>query len=83
LLPDPPRREQKALYSDCTTDARGVCILHGVAPGDYHAYTVPREAALDFPNPDSAKELEKQAKAVKVAEGDHQSLQLEATPSDR
>jgi hypothetical protein len=80
LLPDPPRQEQMALYSSCTTDARGVCTLRGVAPGDYHAFAVRKEAGLDFRDPDSTKDLEKQAQAVKVAEGDRQSVEIAVAP---
>lgn len=83
LLPDPPRREQIALYGRCMTDARGGCVLHGVAPGDYHAFAVPKEASLDFRSPDSTKGIEKQARAVKVAEGDRQRVEVEVAPDDQ
>jgi hypothetical protein len=83
LLPDSPRREQMALYGICMTDARGVCTLRGVAPGDYHAFAVPKDAGLDFRDPNSTKDLEKHAKAVKVAEGDRQSLEIEVAPDDQ
>jgi hypothetical protein len=58
-------------------------MLRGVAPGDYHAFAVPKEAGLDFRSPESTKDLEKQAKAVKVAEGDRQSVEVEVAPDDR
>lgn len=83
LLPDPPRREQMALYGTCMTDARGVCMLRGVAPGDYHAFAFPKAAGLDFRDPDSTKDLEKQAKAVKVAEGNRQRVEVEVAPDDQ
>ncbi|MBZ5579807.1 MAG: carboxypeptidase-like regulatory domain-containing protein [Acidobacteriia bacterium] len=83
LLPDAPRREQKALYGACMTDARGVCALQGVAPGDYHAFAAPKDAGLDFYDPDSTKDLEKQAKAVKVAEGDHQTVEIDVALEER
>ena len=83
LLPDPPRREQMALYGTCMTDARGICTLRGVAPGDYHAFAFPKEAGLDFRDPDSTKDLEKQAKAVKVAEGDRQRVEVEVARDDQ
>jgi hypothetical protein len=83
LPPDPPRRDQLALHGTCTSDARGICTLHGVAPGDYHAFAVPKEAGLDFRDPESIKALEKQAKAVKVAEGERQSVKVEVAPDDQ
>jgi hypothetical protein len=72
-----------ALHGTCMTDARGVCTLRGVAPGDYHAFAAPREAGLDFRDPDSTKDLEKRAKAVKVAEGDRQSVEVEVAPDEQ
>lgn len=83
LLPDPPRRDHLALHCTCTSDARGICTLHGVAPGDYHAFAAPNEAGLDFRDPDSIKALEKQSKAVKVAEGERHSVEIEVAPDDQ
>jgi len=80
LLPDAPRRDQMALYGTCVTDPRGSCTLLGVPPGEYHAFAFAAEAGLDLRDPESTKDLEKQAKAVKVAEGDHVSVELEVTP---
>ncbi len=82
LLPDEPRREQLALYENCVTDARGTCTLHGIAPGEYHAMAVSKDAGIDFRDPSIIKEFERQAKAVKVAEGDLQSLEIEVVPDD-
>jgi len=83
LLPDPPRREQTALYGTCVTDARGACTLHGMAPGAYHAFAAAQEARIDFRDPDSTKDLEKQAKAVKITEGDRQMVELELAPDEQ
>jgi len=80
LLPDPPRREQPALYATCMTDSRGVCTLRGVTPGDYHAFAFRKDAGVDFRDPESTKDFEESAKAVKVAEGDRQSVQLAVAP---
>lgn len=77
LLPDPPRHEEMALYGMCATDARGGCTLRGLAPGAYHAFSAPKEAGLDFRDPYSRKDLEKQAKSVKVTAGDRKSVELE------
>jgi hypothetical protein len=77
LLPDQPRREQVALYGNCVTDARGTCTLHGITPGEYHALAVSKDSGIDFRDPNITKEFEKQTKAVKVAEGDLQSVEIE------
>jgi len=67
LLPDEPRREQAALYGNCITDARGVCTLRGIAPGEYRALAVSKDLGIDFRDPNITKEFEKQTKAVKVS----------------
>ena len=83
LLPDQPRREQPALYGNCVTDARGMCTLRGIAPGEYHALAVSKDSGIDFRDPNSTKEFEKQTKVVKVAEGDLQSLEIEVVRDDQ
>jgi hypothetical protein len=83
LLPDEPRREQAALYGNCITDARGVCTLRGIAPGEYHALAVPKDLGIDFRDPNITKEFEKQTKAVKVAEADLQSVEIEVVRDDQ
>lgn len=83
LLPDGPRRDQVALFGQCETDARGSCMLRGVTPGDYHAFAFAKDAAVDFRDPDSTTDIEKFGHAVKIAEGDRQSLELEVLSEDR
>ena len=83
LLPDEPRREQAALYGNCITDARGVCTLRGIAPGEYHALAVSKDLGIDFRDPNITREFEKQAKAVKVAEADLQSVEIEVVRDDQ
>ena len=83
LLPDPPRREQKALYATCMTDARGICTMSGVTPGDYHVFAARTQAALDLTDPDSIKDLEPRAKAVQVTEGGRNSVTVELPPDER
>jgi hypothetical protein len=57
LLPDPPRREQTALYGTCMTDASGVCTLRGIAPGEYHVLAVSKDEGIDFRDPNSQRIL--------------------------
>jgi hypothetical protein len=59
------------------TDARGVCTLRGIAPGNYHALAVTKDAGIDFRDSNSTKDFENQTRAVKVAEGDSQSVEVE------
>ena len=83
LLPDPPRREQPSLYGTCVTDARGGCTIQGMSPGNYHMLAAPKEAAIDVRDPDSTRVLEKQAKPIKVTEGDRQRVEFEMAPDDQ
>ena len=82
LLPDVPRREQVALYATCTADARGLCTLRGVTPGDYHGFAFAKDVNVDFRDPESTTDAEKLARPVKVTEGSHQSFELEVSPED-
>jgi hypothetical protein len=82
LLPDAPRREQVALYATCTTDARGLCTLRGVTPGDYYGFAFAKDVNVDFRDPESTTDVEKLARPVEVTEGSHQSLELEVSPED-
>lgn len=79
LLPDVPRRNQRALYSGCRTDATGACSMLGAAPGEYHAFAI---ATIDTSDPDALKDIEKYGKSVMVSTGERQELQLELIPQE-
>ena len=76
LLPDPPRRSQKALRAECQTNASGQCTLLGIAPGDYHAFAIANDDSADFGDSTTMEGLEKVGQAVTVAQGDRKPLQL-------
>ena len=76
LIPDPPRQNQMAFYCECKTDASGACTILGITPGDYHALAIDKENPLDYRDPENSKAIEKTGTAVKIAEGDHQKLEL-------
>jgi hypothetical protein len=80
LVPDSPRRAQMALYSECKTDARGTCVLLGVAPGSYHAFAFGEEKRIDFRDPAATSEIEDSGKAISVSEGEHKSIELMPVP---
>ena len=82
LLPDPPLREQPALNATCMTDARGACTVRGITPAGYHAFAFRKGAGVDLRDPDTIKDFEPYAKAVTVAEGSRQTLQLTVAPYD-
>ena len=80
LVPDPPRRAQVALYSECKTDERGTCGLMGVPPGSYHAFAFAEERSIDFRDPTATAEIEDSGKAINVGEGEHKGVDLTPLP---
>jgi hypothetical protein len=81
LVPDPPRRGQRALRGNCTTEASGGCNIRGIAPGDYHAFAFAGSPPFDFEDA-TIKEIEKYGKAVTIASGQQAQLTLEPIPDD-
>jgi hypothetical protein len=73
LLPDPPRRAQRALGGDCTTEASGGCDIRGLAPGDYHALAFANHPPLDVDEA-TIKQFENNAKSVTIAPGEQARL---------
>ena len=79
LVPDSPRRARMALYGECKTDASGACDLLGVAPGSYRAFAFADERRVDFRDPAATADIEDSGKAINVAEGERQSIELTVT----
>jgi hypothetical protein len=83
IVPDAPRRTQMALYGECKTDASGACGLLGVAPGGYRAFAFAEERQIDFRDPAATTDIEDSGKALIIAEGDRQGIELIAVPEDK
>jgi hypothetical protein len=83
LVPDAPRRSQMALYGECKTDASGACGLLGVAPGSYHAFAFAEERQIDFRDLSATTDIEDLGKAVIIAEGERQDIELIPVPEDK
>jgi hypothetical protein len=81
LLPDPPRRAQRAVRRDSTTDASGGCNICGIAPGDYHAFAFRDNSPFDV-DETTIKEIEKYAQSVTITAGGQPQLKLEPVPDD-
>jgi hypothetical protein len=81
LLPDPPRRAQRALRGDCATEASGGCSIRGIAPGDYHAFAFTSNSWPDL-DETAIKEIEKYGKSVAIAAGAQAQLTLAPVPDD-
>jgi protocatechuate 3,4-dioxygenase beta subunit len=82
LVPDAPRRAQMALYGECKTDASGACSMLGVTPGSYHAFAFTDESRIDFRDPAATSDIEDSGKAIIIAEGDRQTLDLTPVPEN-
>jgi hypothetical protein len=82
LVPDALRRAQMALYGECKTDASGACSLVGMAPGNYRAFAFADERQIDFRDPVATTDIEDLGKAINIAEGDHQAVELIPVPED-
>jgi hypothetical protein len=83
LVPDAPRRAQMALYGECKTDASGACGMLGVAPGSYHAFAFAEESRIDFRDSAATADIEDSGKAITIAEGASQNVELMPVPDDK
>ena len=80
LVPDAPRRAQMALYGECKTDASGACRLIGMAPGSYRAFAFAEERQIDFRDSDATTDIEGLGRAIHIAEGERQDIELIPVP---
>jgi len=55
----------------------------GRDPESYHAFAFAKDAGVDFRDPDAAKDIEDQGRAITVAEGERRSVVVEVAPQDR
>jgi hypothetical protein len=83
LVPDAPRRAQMALYGECKTDASGACGLLGIAPGSYRAFAFAEERQIDFRDPAATADIEDSGKAISIADGERQGIELIPVPEDK
>ncbi len=81
LVPDVNRRGQPRYYKTSMSSQAGRFVLRGIAPGDYTIFAweeIERDAYMD---PDFLRLYEDRGKAVSIAAGDHQSVQLQLIPA--
>jgi len=76
LAPDAPRRAQMALHGEYKTDASGACGLLGVAPGSYRAFSFAENRQIDFRDTAATSDIEDLGKAITIAEGERQGVEL-------
>ena len=76
IVPDPPRRMQTALYSNCVTDASGTCTMLGIAPGAYRVFAFPQNRMVDFRLRDEIDDIEDSGTPFTIAEGEKRQLEI-------
>lgn len=76
LLPDAPKTNRLALHGECQTSADGTCKMNGITPGDYHLYAMPDDPQIDHRDPDLLKAVADKGKAVTLAEGQQEKLEI-------
>ena len=81
LLPDPPRRAQRALWGHCTTEASGGCNIRGIAPGDYHAFAFANNAPFNV-DETTIKEIDKYGKSVAISAGGQAQVMVQPVRDD-
>jgi hypothetical protein len=81
LLPDPPRRAQRALWGHCTTEASGGCNIRGIAPGDYHAFAFANNAPFNV-DETTINEIDKYGKSVAISAGGQAQVIVQPVPDD-
>ena len=76
LVPDAPKTNRLALHGECKTSADGTCKINGITPGDYHLYAMPDDPQIDHRDPDLLKAVQEKGKAVTLAEGQQEKLDV-------
>lgn len=82
LVPAAPKTGRFALHGECTAAADGTCRISGITPGDYHAYALVGDTQVDHRDPDLLKSIESDGKAITLAEGQQEKIELTATPAE-
>lgn len=82
LIPEPERQSRLALFKTATTDQTGHYSIQGIAPGSYKVYAFEDLPPGAYQDPDFMKSFEKSAESVTIAEGAHESKQLQQLTVD-
>src|ERR1700683_426307 len=75
LIPDRQGARPSRDYRLKTTDQYGHFTIRGVAPGNYHVYSL-QGADLDYSDPESLKPFEQKAQTLSIGENEKKSIQL-------
>jgi hypothetical protein len=80
LVPDAPKTNRLALHGESKTGADGTCKITGITPGDYHLYAMQDDPQIDHRDPDLLKAVQEKGKAVTLAEGQRETLDVKIAP---
>ncbi len=81
LVPSPPNRGQRRLYSTATSDQNGHFWLQGIAPGDYKVFAWDEIEPGAYTSAEFLQPYEDLGAAVHVTEGSHNSVQVDLIPA--
>ncbi len=81
LVPNPPYRGQRRLYSTATSDQNGHFNLQGLAPGDYKVFAWEKIEPGAYTSTDFLQPYEDLGVSVHVAEGSRNSVQVDLIPA--
>jgi hypothetical protein len=81
LVPNPPYRGQRRLYSTATSDQNGHFLFQGLAPGDYKVFAWEKIEPGAYTSTEFLQPYEDLGGAVHVAEGSQNSVQINLIPA--
>jgi protocatechuate 3,4-dioxygenase beta subunit len=77
----PEERSHSDRFLKTVSDQSGRFSLHGIAPGQYSLFAWDNVDGDAYYDPDFLKNYEQQAISLRIAEGEHKSLQLQVIPT--
>lgn len=81
LVPEERFRSRTDRYRKTVADQSGRFVLHGIPPGSYTLLAWEDVDGDEYYNPEFLKSFEGQGISLRLAEGEHKGLQLEAVPA--
>ena len=82
VVPDPPYRSQKRLFTSTTTGQDGHFILQGLSPGDYKVFAWVKIDPGAYRSTEFLQQYENRGESVLLTEGSRNSVQLDLLPAE-
>ena len=80
LVPEERFQSRTDRYRNTVTDQGGRFVLHGIPPGAYTLFAWESVEGEAYYNPEFLKSYEGQGRALRLVEGEHSSVQIDAVP---